>query len=169
MFIWNGSLIHQHQYHKPVLSLHAPNLLCTPWSIELLLPVWAAALRHKSPVYRAPIQGIKSIHPWPTGSQRSQSKILWRIITIQENKLAQMADGLHVLGDTISDLEINYEEVLKRADYCNLTFKPSKVCVCPKVINLFGWILNNQVWLPTEHTTSSLTNGRAISIIGKIV
>ena len=69
-----------------------------------------------------------------------------------------MADGLHVLGDTISDLEINYEEVLKRADYCNFTFKPSKVCVCPKVINLFGWILNNQVWLPTEHTTSSLTN-----------
>ena len=104
-------------------------------------------------VYTCDPQGLKG------ASERSYEKLL-RIYgdMIQDDRLAQMADGLHVLGNDIKELVTNYEEVLKRADLCNLTFKPSKVCVCPKVINLFGWTLNDQEWLPTEHTTSSLAN-----------
>ena len=103
-------------------------------------------------IYTCDPQGLKG------ASERSYEKLL-RIFgdLIQTNKLAQMADGLHVLGDSIEDLLVNYEQVLLRADLCNLTFKPSKVIVCPKVINLFGWILNDQVWLPTSHTISTLT------------
>ena len=77
---------------------------------------------------------------------------------IQQGQLAQMADGLHVLGDSIDQLVHNYEEVLSRSDACNLTFKPSKVTVCPVNICLFGWSLQGQKWLPTSHTTSSLVN-----------
>ena len=77
---------------------------------------------------------------------------------IQERRLAQMADGIHVLGNTIQDLARNYTEVLNRAELCNFTFKPSKVIICPKNITLFGWDLKGHTWQPTAHTISALTN-----------
>ena len=60
---------------------------------------------------------------------------------VQNGRLAQMVDGLHVLGDTIPQLCQNYCEVLSRAETCGLTFKPSKVIICPRNIKLFGWEL----------------------------
>ena len=77
---------------------------------------------------------------------------------VQKGQLAQMADGLHVLGDTVNQLAQNYLEVLTRAESCNLTFKPSKVTICPKNIKLFGWELKDGVWFPTAHTTSALVH-----------
>ena len=104
-------------------------------------------------VYTCDPQGLKG------ASERSYEKLL-KIFgdMIQNNQLAQMADGLHVLGDSIPTLVQNYEQVLRRAELCNLTFKPSKVVVCPKNINLFGWSLRGQKWFPTAHTTSALVN-----------
>ena len=80
-------------------------------------------------VYTVDPQGLKG------ASERSYEKLL-RIFgdMIQNGQLAQMADGLHVLGDSIAQLVSNYEEVLCRSDACNLTFKHSKVTVCPKNI-----------------------------------
>ena len=69
-----------------------------------------------------------------------------------------MADGLHVLGNSVQELAKNYVEVLNRAELCGLTFKPSKVIVCPRDIKLFGWELKGHVWYPTSHTTSALVN-----------
>ena len=69
-----------------------------------------------------------------------------------------MVDGLHVLGYSIHELAKNYVEVLNRAELCGLTFKPSKVVVCPRNVKLFGWELRDHVWHPTSHTTSSLVN-----------
>ena len=104
-------------------------------------------------VYTCDPQGLKG------ASERSYEKLL-RIYgdLIQDGKLAQMADGLHVLGNTVQDLLKHYREVLERADCCNLTFKPSKVIVCPRDINLFGWQLRGHKWFPTAHTTSTLAN-----------
>ena len=110
-----------------------------------------------------PFKGLKIYTCDPQGlkgaSERSYEKLL-RIYgdLIQEGKLAQMADGLHALGDSIPELLSNYEEVLRRADLSNLTFKPSKVIVCPRNINLFGWSLKDQEWFPTPHTMSALVN-----------
>ena len=69
-------------------------------------------------------------------SERSYEKLL-RIFgdMVQEGRLAQMADGLHVLGDSVQDLAKNYVEVLNRSENCGLTFKPSKVIVCPKTLS----------------------------------
>ena len=77
-------------------------------------------------VYTVDPQGLKG------AGERSYEKLL-RIYgdMVQEDKLAQMADGLHVLGTSIEELVQNYTEVLHRASLCNLTFKPSKVIVCP--------------------------------------
>ena len=69
-----------------------------------------------------------------------------------------MADGLHVFGNTVHELATNYVEVLNRAELCHLTFKPSKVIVCPRNIKLFGWELRGHTWYPTTHTTSALVN-----------
>ena len=56
---------------------------------------------------------------------------------VQTNKLAQMADELHVLGKSVPELAASYAEVLSQAERCNLTFKPSKVVICPREITLF--------------------------------
>ena len=83
-------------------------------------------------VYTCDPQGLKG------ASERSYEKLL-RIYgdMVQAGQLAQMADGLHVLGDSIEELASNYKQVLTRADLCHLTLKPSKVVVCPQKINLF--------------------------------
>ena len=104
-------------------------------------------------VYTCDPQGLKG------ASERSYEKLL-RIFgdMIQNKRLAQMADGIHVLGNTVEELVKNYKEVLKRADACNFTFKPSKVIICPRNITLFGWNLRGNTWYPTQHTISALTN-----------
>ena len=58
-------------------------------------------------VYTCDPQGLKG------ASERSYEKLL-RIYgdLIQTGQLAQMADGFHVLGDSIPELATNYEEVL---------------------------------------------------------
>ena len=127
---------------------------------------------HQCGLQREDIKFLGTVHPFkgirvytcdPQGlkgaSERSYEKLL-RIYgdLIQSHRLAQMADGLHVLGDSIPELAANYEEVLHRANSCNLTFKPSKVIVCPQNINIFGWSLRGSKWHPTEHTTSALVN-----------
>ena len=89
-----------------------------------------------------PIKGLRVYTCDPQGlkgaSERSYEKLA-RIFgdMVQDQKLAQMADGLHVLGDTIVQLAAYYAEVLSRAERCNLTFKPNKVIICPQNITLF--------------------------------
>ena len=104
-------------------------------------------------VYTCHPQGLKG------ASERSYETLV-RIYgdLIQSGKLAQMADSLHVVGSTIQELAQNYVEVLNRAELCGLTFKPSKVIVCPRNIKLFGWELRDHVWHPTAHTISALVN-----------
>ena len=106
-------------------------------------------------VYTCDPQGLK-------GASESSYEKLLRIYgdMVQAGQLAQMADGLHVLGDSIEELASNYKEVLSRADLCHLTLKPSKVIVCPQKINLFGWHLRGQQWYPSSHAISTLTNAQ---------
>jgi len=104
-------------------------------------------------VYTVDPQGLKG------ASERSYEKLA-RIFgdMVQDQRLAQMADDLHILGDSIIQLAENYAEVLTRAEQCNLTFKPSKVIICPRYIILFGWRLKDHIWYPTTHTVSALVN-----------
>ena len=74
-----------------------------------------------------------------------------------EEKMTRMADGLYVLGDTLEALEANFREILSRSHLCGLTFKPSKVCICPVDTVLFGWKKVGAGWVPTPHTISPLT------------
>ena len=104
-------------------------------------------------IYTCDPQGLKG------ASERSYEKLV-RIYgdMVQDGKLAQMADGLHILGNTINQTAQNYTEVLLRAEKNGLTFKPSKVSICPKNIKLFGWELKGHIWYPTAHTVSALAH-----------
>ena len=114
-------------------------------------------------IYTCDPQGLKG------ASERSYEKLV-RIFgdMVQNGQLAQMADGLHVLGDSIAQLATNYVEVLSRAEDCGLTFKPSKVIVCPRSIKLFGWELRDHVWYPTAHTISALANAQPPTTVKKM-
>ena len=74
----------------------------------------------------------------------------------QRDQCTRIADSLLPEGDTWDEICENYEECLRRADQAGLTFKPGKVIICPKNIELFGWTLRGSEWSPTEHTTSTL-------------
>ena len=75
---------------------------------------------------------------------------------ISKGKLTRMADGLHVLAQTIDEGYETLEEVFKLARFCGLHFKPSKIEIFPRKTVLFGWDLKDHAWTPTAHTTSSL-------------
>ena len=73
-------------------------------------------------------------------------------------QMTRMADGLFVLGDTFKELFDNLREVFSRAHKCGLTFKPSKIQICPVDTVIFGWRKQGDAWTPTEHTTNPLVN-----------
>ena len=108
-----------------------------------------------------PFKGVRVYTCDPQGckgaSERSYEKLV-RVYgdMVQDDRLAQMADGLHVLGQTVEEVTLNYIEVLNRAENAGFTFKPSQVIICPRNITLFGWDLRGSVWMPTAHTTSAL-------------
>ena len=96
-------------------------------------------------VYSCDPQGLKG------ASERGYEKLLSIFgHLIQSGKIAQMADGLHVLAE-------KYFEVLQGAETCGLTFKPNKVIIYPRNITLFGWNLRGQKRFPTAHTISEFT------------
>ena len=52
---------------------------------------------------------------------------------------------------------IPYFEALRRAELCNMTFKPSKTVIAPRSSIIFGWRLDDGKWSPTKHVVSSLS------------
>ena len=64
---------------------------------------------------------------------------------------------MHVLADNIPDLLNNFEDVLKIARMCGLTFKPNKIVVALIHSTLFVWNLSGSEWSPTDHTVSALS------------
>ena len=104
-------------------------------------------------VYSCQAQGVKG------ASEYSYEKIE-RIYgdMVQAGRLATMADGLYPKGNSVQEALENYAEVLRRADLCGLTFKPSKTIICPVKTELFGWELDAGRWRPTVHTRTTLAS-----------
>ena len=99
----------------------------------------------------------------PQGLMNSREHAYERLARIygdmcSSERMTRMADGIYVLGNTFKDLYENLHEVFKRAQLANLTFKPSKIIICPHDTVLFGWRKNGDAWTPTQHTTLPLIN-----------
>ena len=91
-----------------------------------------------------PFKGLRIYTCEPQGLRNASEHAYERLARIfgdlcGDEKMTRMADGLYVLGDTLESLEINFREILARSRLCGLTFKPSKVCICPVDTVLFGW------------------------------
>ena len=76
----------------------------------------------------------------------------------RDKRMTRMADGLYVGGNTLTELSNNLVEVLTRACNAGLTFKPSKIVVCPRSTVLFGWRKEGDQWSPTSHVISPLSS-----------
>ena len=110
-----------------------------------------------------PFKGLMSYTVEPQGLLNSGEHAYERLARIYgdmcaEEKLTRMADGLYVLGNTLGELYENLHEVFHRARIANLTFKPSKILICPQDTIIFGWRMKGNAWIPTDHTTLPLVN-----------
>ena len=108
-----------------------------------------------------PFKGLRVYATEPQGLLNSDAHAYERLGLIYgdmcaEERMTRMADGLYVLGNTFRDLLDNLREVFDRARKCGLTFKPSKIIVCPLDTIIFGWRKKGDAWIPTEHTTLPL-------------
>ena len=126
---------------------------------------------YQNGMQRKDIQYLGTVHPFkglriytvdPQGLKGASERSYEKIARVygdmhQAGRTTSMADGLHVLGKDVEDLMANYIEVLTRADKAGFTFKPSKVVICPRRTQLFGWILDGHIWSPSAHVVSALS------------
>ena len=57
---------------------------------------------------------------------------------VKDNKITRIADQIYILGDSLQELKSYLHEVLSRARDSGLTFKPSKVVICPRTTVILG-------------------------------
>ncbi len=165
-------LVGLNQFIKPPPASHptikeARDALATAnYHIHLDLSNWF----YQSGMDRKDIQFLGTVHPSKgilvytvepqglTGASEHAYEKLARVYgsLIASGKLTRMADGIHVLAQTVDEGYETLSEVFRLARYCGLHFKPSKIEVFPRRTVLFGWELQDHAWSPTVHNTSSL-------------
>lgn len=110
-----------------------------------------------------PFGGLRVYAREPQGIRNASEHNSERLGTIfgdmeMDKRMTRMADGLYVGGETLDILVANLKEVFQRARNCGLTFKPSKIVICPISTILFGWKKNGNSWSPTSHVMSPLAS-----------
>ena len=75
---------------------------------------------------------------------------------LRQKKCIRMADNMIVGGSTVSEAAENYQLILKLCGGAGLTFKASKIVICPKRVNILGKVWNNGYLYPSEHLQSTL-------------
>ena len=120
-----------------------------------------------------PFGGLRVYVVCPQGLRNSAewgSEILARIYgdMVKERKITRIADQIYVLGNSIMELNANFQEVLQRCRRSNLTFKPSKVVICPSSTVILGWKKTDSAWSPTEHVLSPLSSAEPPSTVKKL-
>ena len=90
-----------------------------------------------------PLKGLRVYVCEPQGLKNASEHAYERLALVYgdmcaEDRMTRMADGLYILGNTLESLLDNFIEVLSRARFCGLTFKPSKSIIVPQTTTLFG-------------------------------
>ena len=133
--------------------------------LDLTHCFWQGQMSAKDSQYLAtphPFQGLRVYVREPQGIRNASEHNSERLARVfgdleQQGRMCRMADGLYIGGKSIEELLGNLREVFCRARHCGLTFKPSKVVVCPKKTVLFGWEKNGSQWSPTTHVITPLS------------
>ena len=144
--------------------------------LDLSQYFWQGKLDPKDAQYLAtphPFKGLRVYAREPQGLRNASEHSYERLARIfgdlcQEDRMTRMADGLYVLADDLPALKENFEEVLRRARQCGLTFKPKKVVICPRNTVIFGWLKTDNGWRPTEHTVAPLSKAPEPSTVKQL-
>ena len=147
---------------------HAKRVLSTfKYHIELDLShcFWQGSMSPSDSQYLAtphPFGGLRVYTREPQGIRNASEHNSERLARIfgdleRDQKMCRMADGLYIGGSTLEELSNNLSTVFNRAKLAGLTFKPSKIVVCPKETILFGWKKSGDQWSPTNHVVSPLS------------
>ena len=114
-------------------------------------------------VYTVCPQGLRNSAEWG-------SEILARIFgdMVQQKRCTRIADQVYVLGNSVPELIENFKVVMDRARNANLTFKPSKIIVCPQTTVILGWQKTGNEWFPTDHVLSPLSQAEPPSTVKKL-
>ena len=114
-------------------------------------------------VYTVLPQGLRNSAEWG-------SEILSRIYgdMVRDGKCTRIADQVYVLGSSPEELAANFNTVLYRARKANLTFKPSKILICPSNTVILGWKKEGNFWSPTSHIISPLSLAEPPSTVKKL-
>ena len=109
-----------------------------------------------------PFGGLRVYTREPQGIRNASEHNSERLARIfgdleKDQRMCRMADGLYIGGSTLEELSDNLCTVFNRAKLAGLTFKPSKIIVCPKETILFGWKKLGDQWSPTNHVVSPLS------------
>lgn len=120
-----------------------------------------------------PYEGLRVYVVSPQGLRNSAeygSEILARIYgdMVKEKKCTRIADQLYILGGSLMELSENFKLALQKARNANLTFKPSKVVICPKSTVILGWKKTDHTWFPTDHVLSPLSLAEPPSTVKKL-
>ena len=76
---------------------------------------------------------------------------------LAEGILAKLSDDLIVGANTIEELASNWSKVLQQLHEHNLTLSADKTFICPKSVNIVGWIWGNGKLEVDAHRTNPLT------------
>ena len=133
--------------------------------LDLTHCFWQGKMSPQDSQYLAtphPFGGIRVYTREPQGIRNASEHNSERLARIfgdleQQGKMSRMADGLYVGGSSPKDLLENLRSVFHRARLCGLTFKPSKIVICPLKTILFGWEKNGNLWSPTPHVVTPLS------------
>lgn len=152
---------------SPTISQAKRILSSFNYFIELDLShcFWQGSMSSTDSAYLAtphPFGGIRCYAREPQGIRNASEHNSERLSIIfgdleRDKRMTRMADGLYVGGQDLNQLSQNLIEVLSRAKNCGLTFKPSKIVVCPVSTVLFGWKKTHDQWSPTSHVISPLS------------
>ena len=126
---------------------------------------WQGSMSPSDSQYLAtphPFGGLRVYCREPQGIRNASEHNSERLARIfgdleMDRKMCRMADGLYVGGSTLEELSDNLATVFNRARLAGLTFKPSKIIICPKETILFGWKKSCHNWSPTNHVISPLS------------
>ena len=102
-------------------------------------------------VYCRPVMGMP-------GSAEFLQELLTRVFGdfIQQGFLIIIADDFNACGNTVTEILLNWKEVLHRCQLNNLTLSSSKTVVCPKSTVILGWIWNLGTITVSPHKVSPL-------------
>ena len=114
-------------------------------------------------VYTVCPQGLRNSAEWG-------SEILARMYgdMVKDKKVTRIADQIYVLGNSIPEVLRNFKTVLERAKRANMTFKASKLIVCPKSTIILGWEKEGSEWSPTNHVLSPLAKAEPPTTVKKL-